>query len=454
MTSTSRWTRRDWLRGLAAGLAGGTGWAQGAEPGAGIGAGTVVVLTSYAEELSVRYQALFERLHPGTRVEILWRQSADALAYLRRSRGEVDVYWAPAPGNFSALAGEGRFAPLQATRREGRALAHAVAGRPIDDLQGRYAAFELAGYGIAYHPAAVRRLGRPAPRDWADLVHPAYAGQIQIPIPGRIGFAPVLIETLLQGSGWDAGWALLAALGANADFGAASDASPGPDQVVSGARAARLTIDFFANQAIAGGAPLAFVYPRRTAYNPAQIGVLADAPHPVLAQAFAALCLSEPGQTLLLHPDVRRLPVRPGLYGAHPDLPARPFAPGNLAYDGSLTRERNGLVAALFDLALVQRHGEQAALWAALHRAEAARPGAGALREARALLSAPPVSQAQQDDPALRQRLAWPERRPGQDEPAPDPARGVLLAHWAADRDARLQAARQILAREPAAGLA
>jgi ABC-type Fe3+ transport system substrate-binding protein len=61
---------------------------------------------------------------------------------------------------------------------------------------------------------------------------------------------------------------------------------------------------------MAGGAPLAFVYPRRTAYNPAQIGVLADAPHPALAQAFAALCLSEPGQTLLLHPDVRRLPVR------------------------------------------------------------------------------------------------------------------------------------------------
>ncbi len=452
MTSTFRWTRRDWLRGLAAGMAGATGWARGAETPPG--AGTVVVLTSYAEELSVRYQALFERLYPGSRVEILWRQSADALAYLRRSPGEVDVYWAPAPGNFTALAGEGRFAPLQAIRQDGPALAHAVAGQPIDDPQGRYAAFELAGYGIAYHPAAVQRLGRPAPKDWADLTHPAYAGQIQIPIPGRIGFAPVLIEALLQGPGWDAGWALLAALGANADFGSASDASPGPDQVVSGARAARLTIDFFANQAMAGGASLAFVYPRRTAYNPAQIGVLADAPHPALAQAFAALCLSEPGQTLLLHPDVRRLPVRPGLYATHPELPARPFAPGNLAYDGALTRARSGLVAALFELALVQRHDEQAALWAALHRAERVQPGQAAVREARALLSAPPVADAQQTDPALRQRFAWPERRPGQPEPAPDPARNALLAHWAADRDARLAAARQQLSRLPAAGLA
>lgn len=448
MTSSPTWKRRDWLRalgqGLAAGAAGASGWARSAAMPPGTG--TVVVLTSYAEELSVRYQALFERLHPGTRVEILWRQSADALAYLRRSQGEVDVYWAPAPGNFTALAGEGRFAPLQAMRQDGRALAHAVAGRPIDDPQGRYAAFELAGYGIAYHPAAVQRLGRPAPTDWADLAHPAYAGQIQIPIPGRIGFAPVLIEALLQGPGWDAGWALLAALGANADFGAASDASPGPDQVVSGARAARLTIDFFANQAIAGGAPLAFVYPRRTAYNPAQIGVLADAPHPAMAQAFAALALSDAGQTLLLHPDVRRLPVRPGLYAAHPELPARPFAPGNLAYDGLLTRARNGLVAALFDLALVQRHDEQAALWAALHRAEQARPGDSGVREVRALLSAPPVSEAQQADPALRQRFAWPERRPGQPEPASDPAREALLAHWAAERDARMAVARQRLA--------
>jgi hypothetical protein len=31
MTSTFRWTRRDWLRGLAAGMAGATGWARGAE---------------------------------------------------------------------------------------------------------------------------------------------------------------------------------------------------------------------------------------------------------------------------------------------------------------------------------------------------------------------------------------------------------------------------------------
>jgi len=415
---------------------------------AGAAIDKVVVLTSYPEELTVRFQAAFERQYPGKRVEILWRQSADAMAYLKRSRGEVDVYWTPAPGNFAALREEGRFARL---KLDHKALPGNIGGSPISDPEGYFAAFELAGHGIAYNKDTVHRLGLPAPRDWPDLAHPAYAGLIQVPIPGRIGFAPVLIETVLQGYGWERGWALLSEIAGNADFGGSGDNTPAADEVASGRKAARMTIDFFAATAIANGAPMGFAYPRKTAYNPAQVAVFADAPHPANARAFVDFVLSAQGQGLLLHPDVRRLPVRKALYDAHPELPAQPFAAGNLGYDGKLARARQGLVAALFESALVHRHAELAGLWAEVHRAEAAglkqHP---AIRAARALLSAPPIPDATQADADLRLSFAFPERTPGATReeaaaPVSNPLRDHIEVYWAAELDARITAARNAL---------
>ncbi|TBV09669.1 ABC transporter substrate-binding protein [Stutzerimonas kirkiae] len=395
----------------------------------------VRVLTSYPEELTVRYQAAFEARHPGKRVEILWRQSADALAWLRRQRGQVDVYWAPAPGNFAALRDQRRLLRLELDRE---ALPDAVGGSPISDAEGYFAAFELAGYGIAYNREALARLGLEAPREWRELAAAAYQGQVQMPIPGRVGFAPALVEALLQGEGWDAGWALLAAIAGNGALAGRGGNRADADDVAAGRVAARMTIDFFAARAIADGAPVAFAYPRRTLYNPAQIAIFADAPNPAGARAFVDFALSDAGQRLLLHPDVRRLPVRKALY-LSVELPAQPFASDSLGYDGELGRARQGLVAALFDIALVRRNDELVELWRRLQQAE----GGGqaqhpALLRARQLLSAAPMALAEQADSELRQAFANPTT-------ASEPLRTRREAEWMAAVDARIAAARAAL---------
>ncbi|HEY0201014.1 MAG TPA: substrate-binding domain-containing protein, partial [Burkholderiaceae bacterium] len=213
-------------------------------------------------------------------------------------------------------------------------------------------------------------------------------------------------------------------------------------------KAARMTIDFFAATAIANGAPVRFAYPPKTAYNPAQIAVLAQAPHPQGARSFVAFALSAEGQQLLLHPDVRRLPVRRDLYASHPELPAQPFAPGNLGYDGALSRARQGLVAALFDTALVQRHAELADLWQALHTAESAgRAGDPAIAHARALLSTAPITASAQADGALRHRFAFADRTPAapQNRPEEDPTRADTALRWAFEQAVRIGAARAAL---------
>ena len=431
--------RRRILRLLAASAAG-AGWL----PAARAASDTVVVLTSYPEELSSRFARAFEAAHPGARVEILWRRSADALAYLRSSgAAQVDVYWSPAPRNFRLLKAEGRFARLPDPPAD---LPGRIASTPISDPDQAFAAFELAGYGIAYHRGRVAELGLPAPRDWADLGAPAYRGQVQLPIPARVGFAPVLIEAILQGQGWDAGWATLAAIAANARFDR-SDATPQADDLGDGRIAARLSIDFFAAQARATNPQVGFVYPPRTVFNPAHVAIFADAPHPQAAARFVDFVLSREGQALLLDPDVNRLPVRRSLYEDHPALSARPFADDGMTYDDGLTRARQGLVAAVFEHSLVREHPRSVALWQALHRAEAD-PVAPRERvgRARALLSTPAVSQADQADATLRGIFQDPDLRPGQATPPPGPRRLAIEDAWQQALAARRREADELLA--------
>ena len=430
-------SKRRWLKATAAACVLG-GWRSGHARQE-----RIRVLTSYAEALTQRYVLAFEHAHPGARVEILWRQSADALAYLQAGGAqEVDVYWSPAPGNFLTLRKAKLLAPLHIARG---ALPGVREGLPISDPEGCFAAFELAGYGIAYHIERVAALGVAPPKAWADLAAPAYAGLIQLPIPGRVGFAPGLIDAILQAHGWDDGWRLLAALAANTNFGT-GDAAPDADDVVSGKIAARLTIDFFAQAAIASGASIGFAYPARTAYNPAQIGILKAAPNPAGARAFVEFALSVPGQTLLLDPDIRRLPVLPEVYAAHPELAAQPFAPGHLAYDPALTRDRQGLVAAVFEAALVTPHARWQPAWQTLRDLEARGLAThAAVREARDLMTRPLISDADQAGDSLRRLLAFAERpvtaagRANQvSAPPPPPARLAIAQGWASEIDHRI----------------
>lgn len=416
-----------WIRSSAAALVAAVCLAASAEE-------RVVVLTSFPEAMTVQFERAFERAHPGMRVELLWRQSADGLAYLRDGgEREVDVYWTPAPGNFMRLRDEGRLAALVI---EDDDLPGRIGGVPISDPQGRFVAFELAGFGMAYHHEAVRALGVASPRDWRDLTHPAYAGQIHVPSPGRTGFAAALIEAVLQAEGWERGWATLSAIAGNARWLGNVDEAAGPDPLALGRVAVRLSIDFFAR---ASGEAVRFAYPPQTAYSPAHIAVLAHAPHPQAARAFVEFVLSSEGQRLLLHPDVARLPVRPSVYASVTELTARPFAEDALAYDSALTDARRGLVAALFDAALSTPHAALVEAWQLLHAAERDGTASAAVREARRLLEAAPLDQAGQADEGVRRLFA----RGGSAEQEAE--RAAAVAVWQQAAAGRIAAARNLL---------
>ena len=360
----------------------------------------LVVLTAYPEDVVSRYQAAFKKAHPELDLEIVWRMPRDALPYLRQPRqGGVDVYWSAAYGNYLALKGEHAFRTLEIDRA---GIAERIGPASIADPEGYFIATELAAYGFGLNPDYLGRHALPQPKTWEDLAKPAFQGHVLLPVPSKVGFAPMLAELLLETYGWDRGWALLSEIAANSEL-----FMPGgpfmTDRLASGGKGIALSLDFFFASAIANGAPLAFVYPDRIGFSPAHVAIAASTERPEASKAFVEFLLSEAGQMLLFHPDIRKLPVRPAVYRAAPEGYFRPFErPGHgVVYDAARNLARLPVISALFDEFVTNRHERVTALWTRVRQAEAAaeRLGEKDLREqaarARALAGRVPVSEAE-----------------------------------------------------------
>lgn len=395
----------------------------------------VVVLTAYPDAVVSRFEAAFEQAWPQYRLRVVWRMPHDALPYLRQpGQGGVDVYWSASPRTYAQLKAEQalRKLPVSLAGLPGR-----IGGSVIDDPDGYFAASEVAGYGFAVNPAYLARHGLPVPADWSDLAQPAYAGHLVVPDPVEVGFAPVLVDIPLQAYGWDTGWALWSAIAANARF-VGRGGSFVSDEIGSGRSGVGLSIDFFVAAAIANGAPLDFVYPRQGGVNPAHVAVTANSPNPAGAKAFVEFVLSEGGQRILAHPDIRKLPVRPSVYGSLPAGYHKPFKvaeQGGYRYDNGRGKGRAAPVAAAFGQAVLQPRERLARLWQRLRAADGA-----TWNQVWPLLAAPPCAEAEVEDAAVQQ--AFFARR---DDPAAEARAKALEAGWAARAEARHARAEALL---------
>jgi phosphoglycerate transport regulatory protein PgtC len=230
------------------------------------------------------------------------------------------------------------------------------------------------------------------PREWDDLKKPAYFGHVGISAPSRSGTTHLTVETILQGEGWDKGWALLLEIAGN--FQQVSDRSFGvPDAVNSGQYGVGIVIDFFGLSAKASGFPVEFVYPSVTAIVPANVGIIANAKNQKAAEAFVEFLLSEEGQQILLDPKIQRLPVRPASYAKAPAGYPNPFSDKSLGakvkFDADVSEGRYELVNSLFDRAVTFRLKELNAAWKRL------------IAEARKLATSVPITEKDAADKTI-----------------------------------------------------
>lgn len=331
----------------------------------------LVVLTSYPEEVFSHFEAAFEQKYPDINIDILWQRPRDkVLSYLQQHNG-VDVYWAPSRHNFSVLGKAGLFQKLTIDRSE---LPNQIGHFQLADPTGYYLATEVAGFGFIINPDYLTQHQLPTPHDWTDLTNPIYIGHIVFPIPSKVGFAPAIIDLLLQVYGWQGGWALLSEIVNNSTLMDFSKGETIIDRVANGHSGIGLTIDFFAASKIASDNKLQFIYPKLTAYSPAYVAILADTTAPKEAQQFVEFLVSEEGQTILFDPDIRKLPVRPSIYQFAPEGYYNPFQAVQVMdgffFDNQLGIASQDTNVALFDQLFTDRQSQLKQAYQLLRQAE------------------------------------------------------------------------------------
>ncbi len=366
----------------------------------------LVIVTSYPKDLTGVFKKAFEAKYPGTTVEILQKKTSAGVKYIQETAeaNASDLMWASAPDAFEVLKADGLLAPYtpQAT-----GIPKNIGSYPINDPDGYYIGFAGSGYGIMWNTRYLERKKIPIPNEWTDLKKPVYQGHVGMSAPSRSGTTHLTVETVLQGDGWDKGWALWKEMAGN--FKMVTERSFGvPEGVNSGDFGVGIVIDFFGFSSQATGFPVDFVYPTVTTLVPANIAIVKNAPHAKAAGAFIEFLLSVEGQELLLDPAIRRLPVNPDTYAKAPKDFPNPFKDKSIGaavkFDVQLSKDRYNIVNSLFDVMITYRREDLVAAMQSIQAAEAALAGKTnpqaqtLIDEARRLVVAMPISEAEAKD--------------------------------------------------------
>jgi iron(III) transport system substrate-binding protein len=146
------------------------------------------------------------------------------------------------------------------------------------------------------------------PRGWADLADPAWRGRIAYAGIERSGSALQQMLQIVHSLGDGPGLDVFAGILANSVVTGSSGAVY--RQAAQGEVAIGITLEDFAQVAIAGGAPLRIVYPSEgVMLAPSAMAVVADAPNPGGAKALIDFVSGVEAQRILVQRFLRR-PVR------------------------------------------------------------------------------------------------------------------------------------------------
>ena len=365
-------------------------------------AGTVTVITSFPKELTSAYKAAFEKANPDIKLEVLNKGTVSAIAFVRETAAgqRPDVFWASAPDAFEVLKRDNLL--LAAPDVGNKAIPAKIGNYPINDPQGFYKGQALAGYGIMYNTRYLKANKLAAPKDWDDLLKREWFGHVAMTAPSRSGTMHLTVETILQGEGWDNGWAKVLEMGGNSaqiterSFGV-------PDGINNGQFGAGPVVDFFGLAGKYSGFPVDLVYPAMTSIVPANIALVAGGKNTAEAKKFVQFTLSQSGQELLLDPKISRLPVLAySAFGAkipagYPD-PQAIVKRAKVNFNADLSEDRYSVVQSLFDQTITFRLKKLQAATKAIHDAEAKLagksnpPAAELIKQAREQAFSPIVS--------------------------------------------------------------
>ena len=263
--------------------------ASGAPEAAPDGAlgGKITLYTSETLTDVQLYASQFEKLNPGTTVEIFRLGTTELVARLlaEQEAGETsaDVIWFADMALFGDFAANGDLLSIDPPEAVNIPAQYVYFGGKAYETRLIY---QVVAYNTNLIPGGVR--------GWADLIEPQWRGKVGSASPFSSGATLTQAATLVNDDrfGWDF-YEQLAANEAVVSGGNGGIAT----KIASGEFALGLTIDFMARAQMAQGAPVGYVYQEEgSLYVPTPIGVLSSTGNPDLAEAFVNYLLSVPGQ--------------------------------------------------------------------------------------------------------------------------------------------------------------
>ena len=366
----------------------------------------IMVITSFPDSMTGPIEAGFEAANPQFDLEVLNKKTSAGVKFIQEIAGAntADIFWASAPDAFEVLKSDGLLADVT-IKSEG--IPDKIGAYPMNDPDGKYYGFAGAGYGIMWNERYLKANGLEPAAEWDDLAKPEYHGHVGMSAPSRSGTTHLTVETVLQGDGWDAGWAKWKRIAGN--FSTVTERSFGvPDGVNTGNFGLGIVIDFFGFSSKASGFPVDFQYPTITALVPANVAVVENAPNEAGAIAFIEYLLTPEGQEVLLDPAIMRLPINPTTYANAPEGFPNPFEDSTIGatvkFDVAKSGARYNLVNSMFDVMITYRLDDLRDTVAAIQKAEAIHADGNnaaakaKIAEARALVDSNPIDEAKSLD--------------------------------------------------------
>ena len=318
----------------------------------------------------------------------------------------LDLFFGGGSFDYMQMASAGRLVDcgILASHPDFFGIPRTLGGEALWDPKGRWVGVCLGAFGICFNTDSLARLGvAPPPAQWADLANPRLSNELALADPTQSGSVAKAFEMILQqqiaeaggdvAAGWTRGLQLIQRISANARYftDAATDI---PYSVQAGDAAAGMCIDFygrFESEAVRrpdGTSRLVYVTPAGGSSTGADsIGLFRGAPHADLAREFIVFAISPEGQKLWSFragtpggPEkytLRRLPIRPDLYGpqwrrfeADPDVDPYNYntsASGKaFTYQARWTGSLFGVISFVIRAAFIDPHDELKQAWQAL----------------------------------------------------------------------------------------
>lgn len=331
----------------------------------------------------------FYQAESGREVKIEWMDvggTSDVLRFIKSEFSnkpdgiDIDLMFGGGSDPYLELSRTNLLAPYQLPDSLLSAIPQKAGGFPLYDADYHWYGATMAGFGIIFNKRVMQRMRLPNPKTWEDLTDPALFSWVGSADPRKSGSAHMPFEIILQAYGWERGWQIITALGANArSF--ANTGSQVPKDVTTGEIAYGMAIDFYAWAQIneVGPEMIGYTMPDNlTILNPDAIGMLKGAPNSEIARSFLRFVFSEAGQRLWMQKpgtprgperfQLSRFTVLPDLYRridpAYTSVTFNPFTwTSTFVYDAEKGSARWGIINDLIGTFIIDAHNQLKSRW-------------------------------------------------------------------------------------------